>query len=195
MNKPEKINGFIAISRELFDVMFSLSHVPLTEREAIVVMYSKMNYKEATCRIRGKNICCKRGESIISITTWSKIFGWERGRTRHFINKLVKINLISIIPHTRVMHIRMTHYPNGLYEADNQETDELFQQFWDEYHATTQTRKVNVGRARKEWNLLTQHEKKLAVTGIDNYYYYLTDTRFCKQAVNYLKDKSFLDED
>lgn len=71
----------------------------------------------------------------------------------------------------------------------------MLQQFWDEYHATTQTRKVNVGRARKEWNLLTQHEKKLAVTGIDNYYYYLTDTRFCKQAVNYLKDKSFLDED
>lgn len=195
MNKPEKINGFIAISRELFDVMFSLSNVPLTEREAIVVMYSKMNYKEATCRIRGKNICCKRGESIISITSWSKIFGWERGRTRHFFNKLVKMNLISIIPHTNLTHIRMTHYPNGLYEADNQETDELFQQFWDEYHATTQTRKVNVGRARKEWNLLTQHEKKLAVTGIDNYYYYLTDTRFCKQAVNYLKDKSFLDED
>ena len=52
-----------------------------------------------------------------------------------------------------------------------------------------------MGRARKEWNLLTPHEKKLAVTGIDNYYYYLTDTRFCKQAVNYLKDKSFLDED
>ena len=195
MNKPEKINGFIAISRELFDVMFSLSNVPLTEREAIVVMYSKMNYKEATCRIRGKNICCKRGESIISITSWSKIFGWERGRTRHFFNKLVKMNLISIISHTNLTHIRMTHYPNGLYEADNQETDELFQQFWDEYHATTQTRKVNVGRARKEWNLLTQHEKKLAVTGIDNYYYYLTDTRFCKQAVNYLKDKSFLDED
>ena len=89
----------------------------------------------------------------------------------------------------------MTHYPNGLYEADNQETDELFHQFRGASHATTQTRKVNVGRARKEWNLLTQHEKKLAGTGIDNYYYYLTDTRFCKQAVNYLKDKSFLDED
>ena len=34
-----------------------------------------------------------------------------------------------------------------------------------------------------------------AVEEIDTYFYYLTDTRYCKQAVNYLKDKTFLDED
>lgn len=195
MKNKQISNGFLYISNELLTRIFSLSNQPLTEREAFITMYHRMNYKDATCIIRGKSVCCKRGESLISISNWSGIFGWERTKTRRFFKKLVLENLISIIPHTNLTHIRMTHYPNGLYEADNQETDELFQQFWDEYHATTQTRKVNVGRARKEWNLLTQHEKKLAVTGIDNYYYYLTDTRFCKQAVNYLKDKSFLDED
>ena len=60
MNKPEKINGFIVISRELFDVMFSLSHVPLTEREAIVVKCILKWITKKQLAGSGQNICCKR---------------------------------------------------------------------------------------------------------------------------------------
>ena len=58
----------------------------------------------------------------------------------------------------------------------------------------TQKDKINIARARKEWNKLTATEKKLALENIEEYYAHQKDIRFCKQAATYLADKAFLNE-
>lgn len=54
--------------------------------------------------------------------------------------------------------------------------------------------KVNVARARHEWEKLTKEEWQLAIDRIEDVYYHTNDTRFIAHASTYLKDKAFLNE-
>ena len=48
--------------------------------------------------------------------------------------------------------------------------------------------------ALREWKKLSQNERKQALEHIDEYFFHLRDTKFCRQAAKYLADKLFQDE-
>lgn len=189
--------GYLLFQKELLEVFKRLSNKPLTEREAFFAMFIKVNYKDEILEIKEQKVLCKRGESVLSKVSWAKVFNWNLNKVKYFFKKLEELQLIAIVPHRNLFHIRLLYYPQWNKPAgiSAEQDDAQFQEFWDKYHETTQMRKTNVARAKREWALLTPQEKELAVEEIDTYFYYLTDTRYCKQAVNYLKDKTFLDED
>ncbi|MGH6688148.1 hypothetical protein ACRFAY_16050 [Bacteroides hominis] len=80
------------------------------------------------------------------------------------------------------------------YQPGHSATDKSFRTFWEKYHEETRVEKVNIGRARREWKKLSEHERNIAIENINEYYEHLRDIRYCKQAAMYLSDKAFLNE-
>ena len=96
-------------------------------------------------------------------------------------------------------HIRIPAYDvwtgkrkNGT--AADSTVEESFGLFWNEYHETTRMPRQNREGALREWKRLSQKERKMALENIDDYFFHLRDTKYCRQAVKYLADKMFQDE-
>ncbi|MBP1614877.1 MAG: hypothetical protein H6Q13_2325 [Bacteroidetes bacterium] len=192
--------GYVLIPRLLIEQAEKTAAVR-NEADALIAIITQVNYKDEMCSIEGQSTLCKRGESLHSLQKWADLFHWRRGKTRHFFAKMQRLKIIKLLPHPKTTHLRVIDYElwtgaqSSGFRQLKAEQDEEFDQFWNSYHEITESRKLNVGRARREWNLLNGEEKKQATENIEEYYYNLTDIHFCKQAATYLRDKSFLDED
>ena len=141
----------------------------------------------------------RRGESVISIAHWAKLFGWKRSRTRYFFNKMYEEGIIERVINPYITHIRIPSYDLLVGQKRRENAHEeangvTFEVFWAKYHEVTQKPKTNIGRARREWKKLSPHERSLSLKNIDEYYDNLTDTKYCMQASTYLSDKAFLNE-
>ena len=119
-----------------------------------------------------------------------------------FFQKIQKEGIIEVIPHQKgIFHIRIINYdfwtgsisPEAR-EEKKKEQSEFFNIFWNKYHETMQKPKVNVARARREWDKLAKEEQQTAIDRIEEVYYHTNDTRFIPLASTYLKDKAFLNE-
>ncbi len=60
------------------------------------------------------------------------------------------------------------------------------------YSEVTQTPLLNIGRAQRYWNQLTADERQQAYDHVEDYYFNLSDIRYCMQAATYLRDKAYL---
>lgn len=69
-----------------------------------------------------------------------------------------------------------------------------FEEFWDKYHNITGKLKTDQTPAEKKWKRLTKKEKQTATDKIQDYFYSVSDKKFCKKARTYLEDKNFNDE-
>ena len=169
---------------------------------AFFQVLSHANYSETTYNIHGLTIFCQRGESLISNLHWSILFGWTRYKTARFFKRLEREGIIEILPHPeKTFHIRIINYDlwtGSAQPADSsqkeEESSKAFHTFWDNYHQIMRKPKVNVARARHEWEKLTKEEWQLAIDRIEVGYYHTNDTRFIAHASTYLKDKAFLNE-
>lgn len=194
--------GYILLPKLLLETLLTDIDRPLTDLEATLTLLTHVNYKDTICHFNGQELLCKRGESLYSTRHWAKLFHWERGKVRWFITKLANDKLIELLPITEcnTTHLRVLNYDlwTGSRQAamkhEHEKQHEQFYRFWEEYHLITCTRKMNRGRAEREWNRMPKEEQAKALQGINNYYFSLTDTRFCKQAAAYLADKAYLNE-
>jgi len=166
--------------------------------EAFLALITRVNYKDTIVNVRGTDIMCCRDESLMSTPKWAEIFHWTVGKTRRFFEKMEKDGKIKIVPvNYWIRRVQVVDYDlwtsSGPKKWDEGKTrsEELFHQFWNKYHSTTQTRKTDIGSARREWKRLSKKERELAISQIEMYCMGLNDMRFVKQAGNYLKDKSF----
>ena len=197
------LKGYILLPKHLLEEMLMDLDRPLTELEAMLTLLVSVNYKQTSCKIKGRSIICERGESLYSIESWSNIFHWERGKTRWFFNKLATEKIIEFLPCQAGLttHLRIIDYnlwTGCRYEArqkQQEQEDERFEVFWETYHSTTRRPKSNRGRAEREWRKLTPEEQEMAIRQIEHYFFdTVRDTRYCKQAATYLSDKAFLNE-
>lgn len=194
--------GYILLPKYLLETLLTNISRPMTELEALLTLLIKVNYKDTICQFEGVDVVCHRGEALYSMPHWSELFRWERGKTRQFLKRLTQEKIIETLPTLphQTTHLRVVDY--DLWTGSKQEArkrereklDEGFEEFWKRYHSITCTRKMNRGRAEREWRHMAQEEQERAMRGINDYYYDLPDIRFCKQAAAYLADKAYLNE-
>lgn len=195
--------GYILLPKALLKDSFFMGNNEFSDLEAFLMLLCKVNYEDNVVTIRGYKFDCKRGETAISFLKWGSIFGWGRCKTRYFFAKLEKMNLIRIVPTKRynIFIIQIVDYdlwtskPREDWKQRKSKSEELFEVFWNQFHEVTQTPKRDIGSAKREWTKLTVSEKNTAIKSIYPYYMGLQDTRFTKRACNYLRDKSFLNEE
>ena len=194
--------GYILVPKHLLEILLDDIDRPMTELEAILTLLTKVNYKDTLCKFEKEDILCKRGEALYSIVHWAEMFHWRRSKARRFLKKMLEKKMIELLPiaSKNTTHIRIVDY--NLWTGSRQEAhkrkqekeDERFEEFWEQYHYITGTRKINRGRAEREWHRMALPDQDLALKGINDYYYNLPDTRFCKQAAAYLADKAYSNE-
>ena len=195
-------SGYILIPKKLLFESLKQKENEFSYLEAFLMVLTKVNYIDTVATIYNEKIICHRGESLISMCTWAKLFHWKRHKTRRFFARMEKNNLIQIIPANNGLNfIRVVNYDlwtskckevNS--EKQKTKTDESFDEFWNTYHEVTQTPKREVGPARREWSKLTLRERRLALEQINYYYNSLENTKYIKRGFSYLRDKSFLNE-
>ena len=195
--------GYILVPKALLIEALNQRESEFTYLEAFLMVLTKVNYKDSIANIRTCNVECKRGESLMSFVKWAGLFHWKRHKTRRFFTKIEQKKLVEIIPTNMsgITRVKVVNYdlwtskPAENWEHKKTYSEEMFEKFWDEFHETTMTRKREIGAARKEWTKLSEKERKMAVEQIYSYYMGVDDTRYIKRACNYLRDKSFLNDE
>ena len=69
--------------------------------------------------------------------------------------------------------------------------DEVFERFIDKYGEVTHIRIESKTLVGKLWKKLSTRERELALERIEDYYYSLSDIRYCRSAAKYLDLKIF----
>ncbi|WP_448776539.1 hypothetical protein [Bacteroides congonensis] len=191
--------GYLLFPKVLFEEQMKAAKGATGSFDAFILVLTHVNYSTTTCCIHNHTFECHRGESVMSLTHWAKLFGWKRSRTRYFFNKMYEEGIIERLSNPYITHIRIPDYDmlvgqkrreNAREEADGM----TFEAFWEKYHEVTRTPKRNIGRARREWKKLSARERSLSLKNIDEYYDNLKDTKYCMQASTYLSDKAFMNE-
>lgn len=192
--------GYVMVPRQLIHDIIRECPEAAGAKEAFLRVLLYANYKESVYHRNGVEYMCARGESLFSYMQWVEILGWSRSRTMRFFKKMFDEGRLEHLDDGLPVHIRIPDYDawmpreNTKGAATAAPADNGFRYFWEQYHEITRKDKVNPGKARREWNKLSVHERTLAVENIENYYCHLCNTQFCLQAVNYLSYKAFLNE-
>lgn len=181
----------------MMEALLKRGHKKASELEAFLILLTQVNYRDETCLLKDHSLLCRQGESLKSLDTWAKLFHWKKGKTLYYFKKLKRMGMMELMPSDLTTHLRISEYElwtgKGL-RKQKEASDEEFDDFWTLFHEITQTDKVNIGRARREWKRLTAEERKLAISQIETYYVSLPNIKYCKQAATYLADKTFLNE-
>ena len=196
MDRKLKTIGYVMIPRDLLLKAFDEHPEAGGDMDAFLRILTYVNYAEAVVKRESREVLCARGESVISYSQWAEILGWSLGRC--FI-RLITNGSIELVKGDCASHIRIPAYDvwtgkrkNGT--AADSTVEESFGLFWNEYHETTRMPRQNREGALREWKRLSQKERKMALENIDDYFFHLRDTKYCRQAVKYLADKMFQDE-
>lgn len=186
--------GYILLPRTLLTTIIYENNGQMTETQAYLTMLTLANYKDSK---RGRRYC-RRGESVISLLQWGKIFGWSQWKTRRFFSKLEQSQIIRVDRTNHPHILTLLHYEElcANKKAHNEEkprnqSDERFDHFWQSYHSITQTIPQDAELAHREWRRLSEQEKDMATARIGEYFMSLENVKHTRKAVNYLKHKTF----
>jgi len=115
--------GWIKIYRQITDHWIFDDEVYL---KAWITMLIRANHEPSKCVIHGDLMECRRGQSILSLASWTKTFGrkWTIQRVRHFFFLLQKDKMITIEGLTKTTRITICNYDSyqDKQQADNTQT-------------------------------------------------------------------------
>ncbi|WP_294684910.1 hypothetical protein [uncultured Bacteroides sp.] len=200
MNPNMLKQGYILVPKKLLQEQLMLSGKASNDFEAFLMVLAHVNYSDTECITQGHHLICHRGESVRTYKQWAHLLGWSESSTKRFFYRALREgNIESVENPAGITQIRVVDYElwtghERTYQPGHSATDKSFRTFWEKYHEETRVEKVNIGRARREWKKLSEHERNIAIENINEYYEHLRDIRYCKQAAMYLSDKAFLNE-
>ena len=101
--------GWISIHRKLLK-HWLWQDKPFSQGQAWIDILLECNHEENEVVIKNTVFICKRSESLNSLQTWSKRFGWNVSATRRFIKKLEKANTIRIANESLTTRLTVCNY-------------------------------------------------------------------------------------
>ena len=102
--------GYILFPKVLFEEQMKMTKNATGSFEAFILVLTHVNYSTVTCRVNGQTFECRRGESVISLTHWAKVFGWKLSRTRRFFDRMYEEGIIERVVNPYITHIRIPDY-------------------------------------------------------------------------------------
>lgn len=83
---------------------------PFTKGQAWIDMILECNHSDHKVNIGNELIRCNRGESLYSLDTWAKRWGWHKSRVRRFLELLKKDSMIDLKSEHNTTHLIILNY-------------------------------------------------------------------------------------
>ena len=103
------MSGFIYLWRNL-SKHWLWQDKPFTKGQAWIDILFECNHSEQKVLIKDKLILCKRGESLNSLETWGKRWGWNKSKVRRFLKLLKSDTMVELIPEQKTTHLKVLYY-------------------------------------------------------------------------------------
>ena len=128
--------GWIKLHRSIQEHWLYTEKRKFSKFEAWTDILLTVNYTEGKTIIKGKLIQIKRGESILSLDSWAKRWGWDKSAVRRFLNTLQKDNMIELKNETITTRLIACKYDTYKDERNAYETQMKRKRNADETHLT-----------------------------------------------------------
>lgn len=211
------LTGYIKLHRKSYDNFLYNENRPSTRREAWEDILVNVNYADSNVLMGDQLIECKRGQSILSLDSWGRMFKWDKSKVRRFFNLLQSASMISIenlqkttrltvcnydyyqgaqnagdTPVTRKRHAGDTlATPIKEEEEEKEEKEEYsFDEFWDSYDK-------KVGKKDKvkiKFDKLSKQDKMQIKEYLPKYVRSTPDKNFRKNPETFLNNEAWKDE-
>ena len=83
---------------------------PFTKGQAWIDILMECNHAEKKVNIKNDIIICERGESLNSLETWAKRWGWDKSRVRRFIKLLETDTMVVLKSTQQSTHLKVINY-------------------------------------------------------------------------------------
>jgi hypothetical protein len=103
----EALSGFIKLHRRVRD-NWIWEHPDYFK--AWIDILLEVNYKSKSVRIGNKILTCERGQSVNSLDTWAKKWGWHKSKVRRFFSLLEQDGMIVTKSETQTTRITVCNY-------------------------------------------------------------------------------------
>lgn len=118
--------GFIKLYRSL-QKHWLWQEKPFSKGQAWVDILMECNHSDRKVLIGNNLILCKRGESLNSLDTWARSWGWNKSSVRRFINCLEKDEMVVIKKTPQTTHLIIINYNS--YQEKRIKHETPFQRF------------------------------------------------------------------
>jgi len=129
------MDGWIKLHRKIFEhwIMKNPHYF-----KAWITMLIIVNYDDKKCLIHGEVIECKRGQSILSLDSWVKIFsnGWTKQKVRTFFELLKNDSMIELEGLRKTTRLTICNYDNYQIEQHTNNTQRTRKQHTDNTQVT-----------------------------------------------------------
>lgn len=211
--------GYIKLHRKAYDNFLYNENRPATRREAWEDILINVNYADSKCLIGSELLECKRGQSLLSLDSWGRMFRWDKSKVRRFFNLLQSHSMVCIENLTKTTRLTVCNYE--LYQGDRnasethlkrkrnapethltpieeeeeeeeqEEKKEIytFDQFWNEYDKKTDRKKCEL-----KWKSITETQKALIKEHVPKYVLSTPDIQYRKDPKTYLNNECWNNE-
>lgn len=128
--------GWIKVHRTMIDHWINKDVRKFSRFEAWMDILLSVNYNDAKVTIKNTVYEVKRGQSIYSLDTWSKRWGWNKSATRRFVQLLEKDGMIELKTDTQTTQLTVCNYARYQDERNANETQTKRKRNTDETQTT-----------------------------------------------------------
>ena len=116
------MSGWIKIHRSIKDHWLYTEKRVFSKFEAWNDILLTVNYSDAQTLIKGKLYNVKRGQSILSLESWAKRWGWEKSSVRRFLKLLESESMVVLESDNVTTRLTVCKYENYQDERNADET-------------------------------------------------------------------------
>ncbi len=161
LNNPTR-EGYILIPRLLLSqILKKREKTPMSEEEAFLTLLFFAAFQDN--KTDGSVI--KQGELNINQEKLRKMFNWTQWRTRKFFSFLEDMKVISRVRRGNIYILRIECYElfcankklitDAGTTGEKNKNDQLFEQFWKDYHELSGIEPSDMGKAKRIWKKLS----------------------------------------
>jgi len=108
--------GYIKLYRKSYVNFLYKENRPHTKREAWEDILMHVNYEDSMWTIGNQQIECKRGQSLMSLESWGKIFNWDKSKVKRFFETLKSATMIETQNERKTTRLTVLKYED--YQGD-----------------------------------------------------------------------------
>jgi len=102
--------GWISLHRKIMDHQFYQEKRVFSKFEAWISILMDVNHAEQKVLIKGVLMICKTGESLNSMVTWSKKWGWGDQKVKRYFEMLKKDGMICLESDRKTTRLSVCNY-------------------------------------------------------------------------------------